>query len=311
MARYFEVRNDNNIVQLNDTFKPLFLVRKGVLTTGDATVRKGATKTHVSAEIELYENEYNVAIRNPSESKEIRYFSAVVNDTKNNRRYVTLELEGEDKSIVDGLEFYVYGLGEIRPMMPGDIGLEVRNENGEVIYTSKTPIAKITHSIFDCAVPTYHGRTDNSMVAGKLIWDFAVVWDNEHFLRHFSSHMPDDIRSWAWRNNPIYADQEEYNKYWEEIAKGEGDRTFAQSKYIALGQRSKLAIMVNRLPCMDYCGINGGGNVKRCGIIGLTRDTARLDARTFPDGYFNHLPWGICRGPQPMISILALDVIAN
>lgn len=304
MSKYFEVRNYNGTIQLDDTFKPMFLLRRGSFKVGDAVKRK----EQISLKFVLSENEYNVAIRNRTETP-ITYYSTLVIYPKTKQRYVALEIISQDINIVENLEYYVFGVGEIVPMKKGDIGLEVRNKNGEVIYNSKTPIARVFKSEIGCAVPTYHGNPFFQDKKECLVWDFGIFNDkNKHYMIRFTPPLDKKTREYVINHCSVDISESEKYREWKRIKDLERkwereNRIFAARRSIAWGE---IAIMVNRLPCLSM--VRNDYYLKCLGTIKLTKDEAVLTNSYLNPFAFDHLPWFVGRGVQPMYSLLALDV---
>ena len=305
MSRYIEIKNIKNIVQLNDTFKPLFLMRKGVFNVSCATKRR----EQISIKFDLLDNEYNVAIRNRTETP-ITYFSALLIDPGTKQKYVTIEIKSQDMNIVENLEYYVFGFGQIIPMKKGDVGLEIRNAKGEIIYNSKTPIAKIYKSEIGCAVQTYHANPSLPGNLSGLVWDFGIFDEkgNQYMVR-FTPALNASYKEYIMRRRPWSVDDNEYEKRWKTIEKLENKwqeegYVFARPKRI--NGVGKMGIMVNRLPCLAM--VAEGAWTKCTGTIRLTNNEAILSHTYFGPYSFRHLPWYVGHGVQPMYSLLAVDV---
>lgn len=304
MSKYFEVRNDNGTIQLDDTFKPMFLLRRGSFKVGDAVKRQ----EQISLKFVLSENEYNVAIRNRTETP-ITYYSTLVIDPKTKQRYVALEIISQDINIVENLEYYVFGVGKIVPMKNGDVGLEVRNKDGEVIYNSKTPIARVFKSEIGCAVPTYHGNPYYQEKKECLVWDFGIFNEkNKHYMIRFSPPLDEETRKSVINHCSFDISETEKYREWKRIKDLERkwereNRIFAARRSIAWGE---IAIMVNRLPCLSM--VRNDYYLKCLGTIQLTKNEAVVTNSYLNPFAFDHLPWFVGRGVQPMYSLLALEV---
>lgn len=307
MSKYFEVRNNNGYIQLDDTFKPMFLLRRGSFKVDDAVKRQ----EQIELKFNLLKNEYNVAIRNRTDTP-ITYYSTLVIDPKTKQRYVALEIISQDINIVENLEYYVFGVGEIIPMKKGDVGLEVRNKDGEVIYNSKTPIAKVFKSEIGCAVPTYHGNPYYQDKKECLVWDFGIFnHEGKYYMIGFAPPLNEKTREYVIRHIPFEISESEKNREWERIKDLEKrweseNHVFASRRVMGQGVRGELAIMVNRLPCLSM--VREGYWLKCLGTIQLTKNEAVLTNSYLNPFAFDHLPWFVGRGVQPMYSLLALNV---
>lgn len=307
MSKYFEVRNNNGYIQLDDTFKPMFLLRRGNFKVGDAVKRQ----EQIELKFNLLENEYNIAIRNRTETP-ITYYSTLVIDPKTKQRYVALEIISQDINIVENLEYYVFGVGKIVPMKKGDVGLEVRNKDGEVIYNSKTPIARVFKSEIGCAVPTYHGNPIYQDEKECLVWDFGIFNEKgKHYMIRFTPPLDEKTREYVIRHIPFEISESEKYREWERIKDLEKrwereNHVFAFRRLIQKGERGEIAIMVNRLPCLSM--VREGYWLKCLGTIQLTKNEAVLTNSYLNSFAFDYLPWFVGRGVQPMYSLLALEV---
>lgn len=307
MSKYFEVRNNNGYIQLDDTFKPMFLLRRGSFKVDDAVKRQ----EQIELKFNLLENEYNVAIRNRTDTP-ITYYSTLVIDPKTKQRYVALEIISKDINIVENLEYYVFGMGKIAPMRKGDVGLEVRNKDGEVIYNSKTPIARVFKSEIGCAVPTYHGNPYYQDKKECLVWDFGIFnHEGKYYMIGFTPPLKEKTREYVIRHIPFEISESEKNREWERIKDLEErwereNHVFASRRVIGQGERGELAIMVNRLPCLSM--VREEYWLKCLGTIKLTKNEAVLTNSYLNPFAFDHLPWFVGRGVQPMYSLLALEV---
>lgn len=307
MSKYFEVRNNNGYIQLDDTFKPMFLLRRGSFKVDDAVKRQ----EQIELKFNLLKNEYNVAIRNRTDTP-ITYYSTLVIDPKTKQRYVALEIISKDINIVENLEYYVFGIGKIVPMRKGDVGLEIRNKDGEVIYNSKTPIAKVFKSEIGCAVPTYHGKPLYQDEKECLVWDFGIFnEEGKHYMIRFTPPLDKETREYVIRHIPFEISESEKNREWERIKDLEErwereNHVFASRRVIGQGEWGELAIMVNRLPCLSM--VREGYWLKCLGTIKLTKNEAVLTNSYLNPFAFDHLPWFVGRGVQPMYSLLALEV---
>lgn len=307
MSKYFEVRNYNGTIQLDDTFKPMFLLRRGNFKVGDAVKRQ----EQISLKFNLSENEYNVAIRNRTETP-ITYYSTLVIDPKTKQRYVALEIISQDVNVVENLEYYVFGVGEIVPMKKGDVGLEVRNKDGEVIYNSKTPIARVFKSEIGCAVPTYHGNPLYQDKKECLVWDFGIFNTKaRYYMIRFTPPLDEEIRKDVINHCSYDISESEKNREWKRIKDLERkwereNHVFAFRRLIQNGEWGEIAIMVNRLPCLSM--VRNDYYLKCLGTIKLTKDEAVLTNSYLTPFAFDHLPWFVGRGVQPMYSLLALEV---
>ena len=317
MAKYIEVKNDKNMIQLDDSYKPLILTRKGNIANQEITKKEAykGYKNQMSIKIPLLENEYNIAIRNNTDTQ-VSYFSTLVIDPQTRQRYVAIEIIGQDETVINSLEYYVFGQGQIIPMNKGDVGLEIKNDKGEVIYNSKTPVAKIIRCETGCAVPTYH-TTDN-----ELVWDVGILRNSTDNVAPYMSGFTPRLDT-AWKNtikkyiprgsyyeNGKYkysaVSQREFDKEWERIDRYESN-LFTLS--FAYEESKKIAIMVNRLPRIFFKGYETyWSNTGTVGIIKLDNVEANLSYMDLNFYHLEHLPWDTCLGPQPMYSLIAVDV---
>lgn len=304
MSKYFEVRNYSGVIQLDDTFKPMFLLRRGSFKIDDAVKRQ----EQISLKFNLAENEYNVAIRNRTDTP-ITYYSTIVIDPKTKQRYVALEIISKDINIVENLEYYVFGVGKIVPMGKGDIGLEIRNKDGEVIYNSKTLIARVFKSEIGCAVPTYHGTPLFQDKKECLVWDFGIFnKKGKHYMIRFSPPLDKETREYVINHCSHDISETEKYREWQRIK--DLERKWERENHIFAARRSiaqgEFAIMVNRLPCLSM--VREDYWLKCLGTIKLTKNEAVLTNSYLNPFAFNHLPWFVGRGVQPMYSLLALEV---
>lgn len=122
MAKYFQVMNDKNILQIDDTYQNLILQRTGITKAGS---------------INLGENEILGAVR--SVKSEVPFIVSQIDG----RLVVTTEYINKDA------EFQFYTFGSYANNNQSNYGLEIYDEIGNILFSSNRKYMRVAYSLYD------------------------------------------------------------------------------------------------------------------------------------------------------------------
>lgn len=122
MTKYFQVMNDKNILQIDDTYQNLILQRTGYMKAGS---------------INLGENEILGAVR--SVKSGVPFIVSQIDG----RLVVTTEYINKDA------EFQFYTFGASANTNQSNYGLEIYDETGNILFSSNRKYMRIAYSLYD------------------------------------------------------------------------------------------------------------------------------------------------------------------
>lgn len=137
MSGYIEIRNDNNTIQVNDSFENLTLLKKFQISNWGKLGRSW------NADITMPEYPSLLCVHNPSADNVGIFY--VVASLKENRMSRNVYVETSSGRKPDFLEFFVFGKGNNAPT--GSTGLHVYNNDGACIFDSNRKYLNVVQLI--------------------------------------------------------------------------------------------------------------------------------------------------------------------
>lgn len=137
MANYIEVQNDSGVVQINDSFNNLILLRKFTIADWQKI------NNTWNADIVIPEYPATLFIHNPRNELVELFFAIAAPDGGRLSRHIYVNTTSGNKP--SDLEFFIFGIGIEQPSDSN--GLQVYNEDGVCIFSSHRKYLNIVRTI--------------------------------------------------------------------------------------------------------------------------------------------------------------------